>query len=526
MINLRFVLIPIAALALAGCAYQKDFQRDAAQTTKAVVTKQQSLVDSIKDSESRREASEDVDKPYIAGDQQPLSRELKMPAELRRSVPVTALFQRGGVDLQTALNEVSDATGLTITATPDALLPPAMFAPRMNSKETSPIMGPARIQLQASHVPLWKLLDDIARQADVSWRPEPSGAEFYRVSTRIFNLEAIPAVATTSATLGRNGSTKDAFESQSKTSFTTKDQNMIDGMRQTIDALLTVSGKAVVNPENQTVVVTDTQSALDRVAKYIEAQNKLMSRRVRVLVEAISVTSTNNNSYGLNWNEVMNTAVNALTVSSPESLVTAAQVGSVGYARNIGKSAGSTAVINALNEVGTVINDSTFPFITTSGRPVTQAIRTTFNYVDQVQATAISSSLISTTAQAPTVTQKEQTVGTFLTLVPTAKPDGTIFLSVSYDQTNAEPLKSFTVGSGASAVTVQQITINGSGVIQEVPIRSGQTVVIGGMETRANSLTQARMGPGLPMALGGSDQGAESKTYTILLATAVVEQGI
>lgn len=531
MKSLRFALLPVMVATLAGCAYQQQVQKDFAAADAAIDAKRNPLVEKIRSTEEARVAAQDVPRPYIAGNQEPLAREIKMPASLRKSVPITANFQRGSVDLTTALNQVAEASGLIITATPDALLPPSAFAPKMAMKD-APIMGPARVQLQASNVPLWQLLDDIARQADVSWRPVPTGAEFYRVETKVFQLAAIPQIATTSATLGRNGgssgssgSSNTAFESQSKTGFTTKDQNLLAGMKDTVDALLSAGGKAVISQESQTLVVTDTTQAIARVGKYVEDQNKLMSRRVRVLIESIEVSTKDNNDYGMDWNLIYKAANSAVSLASPASIVDS-QVGTAGWARTAGKGSGSDAVVQALNEVGTVVSHRSFPFTTTSGRPVTQAIRTTFNYVDQVQATAISSSIISTNAQAPTVTQKEETVGTFVTLVPTAKADGTIFLSVSFDVTNAQPLKAFTVGSGDSAVTVQQKTIDGTGVIQEVPVRSGQTVVIGGIETSSNSVTNRRFGANLPLVLGGSDQGRNTKTRMVLLVTAIAEEGV
>lgn len=520
----RLAFLPAIVATLAGCAYQKSVQTDYAAASAEITARRQPLVDQIRASEAVRIAAQEVQKPYIAGNLVPIAREIQMPASLRKSVPITANFQRGAVDLTTALNQLAEASGLIITATPDALLPPSAFAPRMAIKD-APIQGPARVQLQASRVPLWQLLDDVARQADVSWRPVPSGAEFYRVETKIFNLAAIPQVATTSATLGRNGGQNNAFESQSKTGFTTKDQNLITGMKDTIDALLSVSGKAVISQESQTLVVTDTAQAMVRISKYVEDQNRVMSRRVRVLIESIEVTSKDDNDYGMDWDLVYKAANSAIRVTSPASLA-ATQVSNNSWSRSSGNMSGSSAVIQALNEVGTVVSHRSFPFTTTSGRPVTQAIRTTFNYVDQVQATAVSSSIISTSAQAPTVTQKEETVGTFVTLVPTAKADGTIFLSVSFDVTSAQPLKAFTVGSGDSAVTVQQKTIDGTGVIQEVPVRSGQTIVIGGIESASNSVTSRRLGPGIPLLAGGSDQGRNSKSRMVLLVTAVAEEGV
>lgn len=182
-------------------------------------------------------------------------------------------------------------------------------------------------------------------------------------------------------------------------------------------------------------------------------------------------------------------------------------------------------VVRALNEVGVVVNRRLFPFLTTSGRPVTQAIRSTFNYVDQVQATSVASSASNTNSIAPTVTQKDETVGTFVTLVPTAKPDGTIFLSLSFDQTSAQPLVPFTVGSASSSVTVQQKTIDGNGIIQEVPIKSGQSIVVGGIESMTSQNTIRRLLPNAPILAGGGDTSRVTKSRLILIVTAQAEEG-
>jgi hypothetical protein len=227
----------------------------------------------------------------------------------------------------------------------------------------------------------------------------------------------------------------------------------------------------------------------------------------------------------VDWTLIFQRASESLRLT-PLSSLTTAQAAGLGYSQLDTNNPfnGSAALIKSLNEVGIVVNRRSFPFLTTSGRPVTQALRTTFNYIDTVQTTSVASS--ATTATAPTVTQKDETVGTFVTLVPTAKSDGTIFLSVSFDVTSASPLVPFTVGSGSSGVTVQQKNIEGSGVIQEVPVRSGQTVVIGGIEQNVLQSTERRLGPNAPIILGGSDSNKITKSRMILLVTAVTEEGI
>lgn len=525
--NRKLSLIASAAglALLAGCTSpaQHAVQADSASTAKRIAQGQDDFKSRVDNAQQRRVAAQIVNRPFIAGNAQPLARDMVMPDQLRRSVPVTALFSSSAVDLETALDQLSQASGILLTATPDALMPASGFMPRTTTATGAPSAGvgaPPRLVLKVENRPLWKTLDDIARQTQTSWRPMPSGAEFYRVETRVFPLSAIHQMASSSASLGRNGGGSDAFESKSKSSFEVKDMNVLNGFKVAVEAMMTTGGKLTVNNESASLIVTDTPQSLARIDDYIKDQNKILSRRVRLMLEAIEVVDKDASELGVDWSLIYNKANAALSMASPGTL-TGNFVGNVGYSATNGRFSGSSVVVNALSEVGTVVNRRVFPLLTTSGRPVTHAIRSTFNYVDEVQATT--SSGINTSTQAPTVTQKDETVGTFLTVVPTAKPDGTIFLSMSYDVTSAQPLVPFTVGSEGSSVTVQQKTIDGSGVIQEVPIKSGQSFVVGGLETMTGQDTIRRLLPGAPLLMGGSNATKMTKTRMVLIVTAVIE---
>lgn len=521
--SLSLVTSAIGLMLLTGCSTpsQMAVQGDASASSKRIAAHQSDFKAQVEHSEQRRIAAQVVNRPFIAGNAQPLARDMSMPEQLRRSVPVTALFSSAPVDLETALQQISKASGMLITATPDALMPASSFVPRTGAPAAQGVVtAPPRIILKAEDARLWKLLDDVARQTQTSWRPVASGAEFYRVETRVFDIAAIQQTASTSASLGRSGGAKEAFESQSKSSFETKNMDSINGMREAVEAMMTVGGKLTVSKESASLIVTDTPQALNRIDDFVKEKNKMLSRRVRLVLEAIEVIDRDGSDLGLDWSLIYNTANAALTSTSPSSMAPT-QAGRIAVTQSTGRFAGSSVVVNALAEVGTVVNRRTFPLLTTSGRPVTQAIRSTFNYVDQVQVTATTG--ISTATQAPTVTQKDETVGTILTVVPTAKPDGTIFLSMSYDVTSAQPLVPFTVGSGDSSVTVQQKIIDGAGVIQEVPIKSGQSFVVGGIESVVGQDTIRRLLPGAPMAIGGSNSSKLTKSRMVLVVTAVVE---
>lgn len=512
-----------AAALLAGCATstQERVKTDRGDADVRIAAEQSAFRKQLDEANARRVAAQVVDRPFIAGGVKPLARGVAMPEQLRRSVPVTALFSAGGADLETALRQISQASGLLLTATPDALLSPSAFGPKL-AGAASPVGAPPRVVLQVQNQPLWQLLDDVARQTQTTWRPVASGAEFYRVETRTFPLSVVAQSADTNAALGRNGGSNQVFESQSKTSFSSKDLNPAAGILKAVDAMLSAGGKVTLSAESGTLVVTDTPAALARVEKFLDEQNKLLSRRVRMVLDVVEVADKDQSDVGLDWSLLYTKASGALTMATPGSLVSA-QAGSFGINQTTGQFAGSTLAVKALSEVGVVVNRRSFPLLTTSRRPVTQAIRSTFNYVDQVQAVSQASS--STTVQAPTVTQKDETVGTFVTVMPTAQVDGSIILSLSFDQTSAQPLVPFTVGSSSSSVTVQQKTIDGTGIIQEIPMRSGQSVVVGGIESATSQDTIRRLLPGAPILTGGSNSSKLVKTRMVLIVTAVIEEG-
>jgi type IVB pilus formation R64 PilN family outer membrane protein len=336
----------------------------------------------------------------------------------------------------------------------------------------------------------------------------------------MFKLEGLSTVATTSASSGRAG-TSAAFSSDSKTTFSLDKQDPVAGMRTTIEALLTQGGRATVSGDDQTVVVTDTPEALARVAAYIEQANKAQARSVRLVVEAIEVVAKDNQDFGVDWNLVYSSLTSGAASSTGLARLASSQANALSLSPTSGRFKDSSVVLRALSDIGTVVSKRTFPLSTRSGRPVTQTLRTTFNYVDQVSA--VTSTGLTTAAPAPTVTQKEETVGTVLTLIPKAMDNGQIFLNMSFDVSTNEPLTPFTVGSSSNGVTVQQKVINAHGALQEVSLRSGETVLLGGIDVTTAGQNQRRLAPGAPLVTGGSDQSSYRRSHIVIVVTAVAE---
>jgi type IVB pilus formation R64 PilN family outer membrane protein len=490
----------------------------------------QRAASAIQQAEAERLAQQEVSKPFLAGSIVALPKEVFLPEALKRNVRVSAIFNAAGVDLATAIQQITQATRVPISVTSDALMSPSSFGPRLGTATSVPTaaaqlptsamsMAQGNIHLSAMAVdmPLWTLLDEVARQAHVSWRVAGQGAEFYRTQTRVFSITGMSTVASTTASSGRSGGTS-AFASDSKTSFTLEKQDPIAGMRSTIEALLTTGGRVTVSPEDQSVVVTDTPEALERVTKYIEQANKAQSRTVRLVVEAIEVVAKDNQDFGMDWNLVYRNLSSGAVASRGLAPLASSQAASITLSPTSGRFVDSSLVIRALSDVGTVVSKRTFPLVTRSGRPVTHNIRSTFNYVDQIQA--VTSSGLLTTAPAPTATQKDETVGTVITLVPKAMENGRIFLNMSFDVSTNEPLTPFTVAPG---LVVQQKVINAHSALQEVSLRSGETVLMGGIDLTSAGQNQRRLAPGASLLTGGSDQATYRRSHIVILVTAVAE---
>lgn len=477
-----------------------------------------------------RQSLQEVSRPWLAGRAQPLAREATLPAALRKNVDTTLMFAGGQADLSVLAERIARATGIGVKVRPDALLPAELFLPRLAVTPGGHTLLPARAALPDGAQPLPRVLDALAWRLGVYWRYAEGAIEFYRTETRVFDVRALTLNARADARLGRAARSGDeGFENTSNTTLSSGDQDALSAVRARIEPFLTRAGTVTAAPgAGSSIVVNDTRDALDQVARFLERENKALTRRVRLVFEEITVVAKDQANAGIDWN---------LLYQGTRAAVSAASAGLGGATPSMASSAigngwfgGTKAIIAALSEIGTIVRHSSVPVLTLNRRPVTHAVRTTFSYVDQVRG-AVAAPLTATQAAhhgllpSVSINQKQETVGAFLTLVPDAQEDGQILLSVAYDNTVAQPLKSLTFGKRDHPLEVQQITIDGNGMVQQVELRAGQPMIISGFDRREDEYDRRRLTPGAPYALGGGDRAATRRATTLVIVTAQVEEG-
>lgn len=529
--------LAVAAM-LAACSTSqqvKQIAQDGKDMEQQATAQARAVAESIARGTQTRLGNDEVERPYLAGKPVPLAPGVNLPPALRAGVNTTMLFRQGKIDLVTFAEGVTDATGIPVRVKPDAMLPLSSFLPRVGGAAKQDVgttlEANTLFEVKAEEVPLNRLLDRVAARLSVNWKYNNGAIEIFRLESRVFDYRALPVKVTSAAGLGRNAGTNSAFDNTSNTKYAASETDPIASARAAIEARMTRAGLGpVISPETGTVVVTDTPQALALIGELIERENKLLTRRVDLVFEAIDVRLSDNGEVGVDLSAIVSKVTSAVadrsltfTTGSPLSL-TGLNAGSIGLTRVGGSADGSSIVAQALSEVGTIINTTRVPIQTINRRPASYAIRSTFNYIDQV--TGAGAAGVGATSTGATVTQKDETVGTVLTVVPDVSDNGLVSMAISYDNTVKSKLEPLTVGAGSSEVTVQQKVIDGTGMIQQVITRSGVPTVIGGIEHDVQEGQSRRLDKAALMLFGGSDLAKTSRVITVLSVTAIAKDGI
>lgn len=532
VIRSRLGNVLIVSTLCTGCAWQAQVRERESliqQGSEDVARRHQFFREAATGGKHRLKAQR-VTRPWIVGPAVPLAKEVKLPPALREKVDTTLMYAAGKADLVTLAERITHATGIPVRVRPDALLPAEQFLPRLSgSIAPAPVASAWQATFGKGKQPLSQMLDVISRRLGVNWRYVTDHIEFYRTQTRAFDVRALSLTSQSDIKLGRSAPAKTGgFENTSRTSLQSPLQNQGESIRARLEPFLTRGGNLVVHDgAAHSVVVTDIPEVLDAIANFIDRENRSMTRRIRLVFEEITVVTHDHVEFGIDWEAVFSGVKMAASLSSPVGVVNPSTA-KAGISMAHQSMETSRLMLKAIAKYGKVLRHSTIPVMTLNRRPVTHAVRTTFSYIDKVQASTQQGVSLRPETVVPTtsVSQKEETVGAFLTLVPDAQDDGQILLSVAYDNTVAQPLKTLTFGGATGKVDIQQITIDGNGTVQQVALRSGQPMLIAGFEKNHQSTSNNRVLPGAPLLAGGAEKTEMDRVATLILVRAQVEEGI
>ncbi|MCX8518335.1 MAG: hypothetical protein ORN29_09835 [Rhodoferax sp.] len=500
---------------------------DAAQES-ALRLKEQSATRSAVAAELERQKQQDVNAPWLAGKSVPLAKEVTLPAVLRKRITaLTPECNPSNYTINRLATCVTALTGQPVRVMPDALLPQSMFAMRSGGGAGAGAAAPSgggagkasdTLVVTPVNIKLSDLLDTAAAAWAIKYRVADDGAiELFRTETRILRLKALSQRVT------HIDSQNTGFDANSKTSIENVPSDVIAGMRQSLQALGTNAGSVDINQASQSVIVNDTPEAIARIEAFLESENKRLTRRIKITVDQILVSQKQENQSSINWSALHKQLEGLVSVNSPASLATATAA-SLGFKPNANTAAeGSSLLLNALDERGLTATQRSFVRSGVTGNPILWGEPNLFDYVQSVSSNTVTGS--SGTVSAPTITQKEDRFGTYMSITPEAQDDGQILLSISMTDRSGT-LNPYTVQVSGAGTTIQQRNIRESTSIGRTIIRAGVPHLFSLSEEKQSASTGRRLDQDAPIILGGSDVATQSRRHTFLLITAVIEDNI
>jgi type IVB pilus formation R64 PilN family outer membrane protein len=539
----RFPLSIVMLCSLSACGLmqqQQAVQTSAANTETKIVSASKDTVSKVQDFRNVFERNQDVDAPWLAGRSIALAKEVTIPAALRNNVRVTTLASQCNTSLTALATCLSASTGIPMRVKPDALMPLALFVPRGSSGSGSAAasavrptstaapanpsaQGPSNtgFAVEGVEIPIHKLLSMMDAYWGVSHKLNDEGVlEFYRLETRVLRLKAIAQQMNSVSKLNTG------FNEASSTTMEIKNQDAVGSMRATLLAMGTLAGDVMISSDTKAVTVTDTPESIARIANYLDEENKRLTRRVTLIVEELVVTRKDLTEFSIDWNIVYGAVNNATTANSqrsPSSLASALAGALTLPVKGSGKFAGSSVLINALNEQGLTVAARSFPVSTLNGTPYSLGLPTIFDYVDKAQTN------IATSGQGivitPSISQKEDKIGSFVTITPDAQDDGQILVALKFENRSGT-LTPYTVTASGGSVGVQQRNIDEINGIGKTVLRMGIPTIFGGVSELTDESQGRRLDSDVPLLLGGSDKIKRHKRSLILVITAIAEDGI
>lgn len=504
---------------------------------------------------------ERVDRAYIGRRANVVARDQALPAVMRQEVamifddgrPTNALGEVS-IPISTLAERLTRATGVPTRVKTDVYLPlsalvpgraqpiASTFASQVSAGAQAATAGPAAAQrvpeivrstapitsaesvtvsLPARLVaPVSQILDLVKARVGINARYAEDGyLEFYRLSTRTFQIAALPGDQNYTTQLGQTSQGGANFTANANVT-TTATLRPFSSAVIAVRAMLTQAGTAVENEATRTITVTDTDDVLSAVAGFVGEENRLLRRQIAVEIRTVSFRSNRTNDLSFDW-QALYTAIlerygYRVTIGGPATGAPE-NAGVIGVVAIPGRTAegrfnNSSAFVNALEELGDTKTERSNILYTTSGRSVAYAVTRTFDYVFQTTSSAASLTAVSTGIQT-----KQDTVGRILSLLPVMVSENSVAVDVMINESQLLSLTPQTSGQGIAQQTVQLVDKIAEQSRHSLLLRDGDELVFAGLSQSDDSNTRRSLAESISPIAGGSVGAQRTVTRSFLV---------
>jgi type IVB pilus formation R64 PilN family outer membrane protein len=437
---------------------------------------------------------------------------------------VSAAVLQGGSPSPAAASAAS-----AVSAAVPSSLPSALRSPQGGQGQGAPSTP---IRITYSNGNFKGLLDTASARFGVYWKYVDGTIHFFHTDSRTFQINTVPADASLTANVTSGSASTGGVSSggsggggggggsgggnsggvntnNSQNTGITARLSVYDSIQKSITAMLSSYGKVVTSPSTGTITVVDTPDTLDRVASFIEGENKSLARQVVINVTVLSVTLNDSDQYGINWNLVYGSLNRTYGITN----TIAAADGSTSFSAGVigsSKFSGSSLVIDALSKQGKVRRGTTASVVTLNNQPVPVQVATQTSYLASSQTT-----LAAQVGSQTTLTPGVVTAGFNMSILPHVLTNGTVLLQFSTDISTLREIR--TVTSNGS--TIEMPSLDTRNFMQRVSMKSNETLILSGFEQTDDNLSQQGVGHPKNFLLGGGTTASANKEVIVILIT-------
>ncbi|MEE5177085.1 hypothetical protein V2K54_25580 [Pseudomonas alliivorans] len=384
------------------------------------------------------------------------------------------------------------------------------------------------------------LLDQVSTKYGVGWDFKDGVILISRLVTRTYQIATITdtndinsTIAKTASTGSSSGSSGGGGDQMSQAGNVSSTSDVSAKMNASVDVVksLTVAIQGTLTPsigkfsisQSGIVTVTDTREIQEQVSELISAENKSVSRQVRMRMQIVDLTTSSNNDTSVNWSWLINDAAakwNVRFFSPAGASAATSGLGELGVIRN-GNNSTTSTFLQALASLGKVNirKDETYPMM--NNRPL--SIANTENFIYPARSSAASSNNGNNSGTVvPGVDPGQLTTGTFLNMRASIQPNGSVIVQFSMDASMRGETRTF----DNNGVTLQYPQSTGNQYQIYTTIVDGETAVLAGVDNTQQQATDKSFDGRLSPLLGGGVQTSSTRRAVLVLLTPQIVEGV
>ncbi|RSZ61091.1 PilN family type IVB pilus formation outer membrane protein [Massilia atriviolacea] len=477
--------------------------------------------------------------PPVFGEPANFDRTVSSLAELAERITM-----RSGIPTKVSPGALAVASGAPAPGTPPAAAGAGTVTPIVPPLNAAPAKG-APSKAEPVHIAyrngsFQNFLDTVAARYGVYWKYTNGAILFFHTEARTFQINALPGDATFSATVssgatssggvsgggpggGSGSGTNGVSASNNQNTGVSSQLSVYSNLQKSVGAMLSAYGQVVASPATGSITVVDTPDAMERIAAFIDSENQAMARQIAINVTVLSVTLSDADEYGINWNLVYSNLLNTYGIrntiaGTPGSSPAAFSAGVLASSKS--KFAGSSLMIKALSQQGKVRRQTSASVVTLNNQPVPVQVAKQTSYLKSSETT-VSPLAGSTTSLTPGVV----TSGFNMSILPHLLDDGTVMLQFSTDISALRQIRRVNSGGSGDSTSIESPELDTRNFLQRVAMKSNETLIISGFEQTDDDIDRQGVGHPSNFLLGGALARKANKEVIVILVTPTTMAG-